>query len=317
MNDIKDIIITGATGFIGNHMANYFIKKGYNVIAIVRPDSNKKDLLNRYSSFSNFKYIEENLFKIETLKNKISKADLFFNFAWNGVNRNGIDNEKIQNDNIELSLKSLEFANDIGCNVFVNAGSRQEYGNINGTVNEETICNPITEYGKAKLKFANIAKDFSSKNNIKVIHSRIFSAYGIYDHPWSLINTLISNLHDNIDMELGLCQHYWNFMYINDVVEAINKCCESINNMDLKFDIVNIASKESLILKEYIYIIYKLLNSKSNLLFGTFKEAKGSTVSIYADVSKLNSIYNFKENYTFEDGIKKIISYKYSGILDD
>lgn len=78
-------------------------------------------------------------------------------------------------------------------------------------------------------------------------------------------------------------------MYIDDLIRAIYICCENILDFNIRHDIINIASSESLQLKEYIYIIYQLLNSKSRLLFGSFKEAKGSVVSTCPDVSKLKN----------------------------
>lgn len=307
----KTVIITGGSGFIGNYMISYLLSKNYDVIAIVRPNSQKKYLFEKYKQYSNFLYIEEYLEKIENIKNKVKNVDIFIHFAWDGVNREEIDSEYIQKNNVELSLICLKFAYDIGCKLFISSGSRSEYGDINGFVNENTEVNPISEYGKAKLKFCNEAKYFSDKNDIKILHIRIFSVYGINDHPWSLINSLIENLYKNTDMKLGLCEHYWNFMYIDDLIRAIYICCENILDFNIRHDIINIAQSESLQLKEYIYIIYQLLNSKSRLLFGSFKEAKGSVVSTCPDVSKLKNIYKFNEEISFEEGIKKIVLYKY------
>ena len=56
-----------------------------------------------------------------------------FHFAWGGVNREEIDNSSSQKGNIENSIFCLQAARDLGCRVFIDAGSRAEYGPVSYT----------------------------------------------------------------------------------------------------------------------------------------------------------------------------------------
>ena len=59
---------------------------------------------------------------------QIGHADAFLHFAWRGVNRQEIDSPEVQKLNIDGSLRCIEAAKLLGCQVFMDAGSRVEYG---------------------------------------------------------------------------------------------------------------------------------------------------------------------------------------------
>lgn len=296
------IFVTGGSGFLGFNLVRKLVELNHEVIILARQEN---------AVFENLKG------KVSIIKSSVellddincSNFDICIHFAWGGVNRQGISDSDIQKHNLINTLKVLTFAYKHGCTTFLDAGSRQEYAPSIYALTENSICNPISEYGKWKLESYYQAKEFCQSYGIQYLHFRIFSVYGHGDHPWSLISSAIHNLSNNIDMELGLCQHRWSFLYIRDFVDAI------ISTIDSRFtlsehEIFNLGSSDVRCLSDFINEIGHIVDTTSHLLYGAFKQNSESVFSVIPDVDKIQSIIGWREKYVFSEGIRDIINLK-------
>lgn len=306
---MENIVITGATGFLGRHLAQWFLEQGDRVYALVRPGSAKLQYLPEHRNLIPvYGTMEEAADCVE----EIGHANAWFHFAWGGVNREEIDSPEVQAGNIRGSLACVEAAHRLGCRVFMDAGSRVEYGVIEdgrGVMTEEMECSPVNEYGKAKLEFFRQAVPVCEKYGMNFCHLRFFSVYGYGDHPWSIISTLVRELPRGGRVSLSACRHEWNFMYIDDAVEAVGRLYEQVKDKPCKNGVaVNIASRDTRVLKSFVEEVFELAGKRGTLEFGTFVQAKEGALSIRPDVSRMEAMTGgFKERYTFSRGITEMI----------
>lgn len=306
---MENIVITGATGFLGSHLAQWFLEQGDRVYALVRPGSAKLQYLPEHRNLIPvYGTMEEAADCVE----EIGHADAWFHFAWGGVNREEIDSPEVQAGNIRGSLACVEAAHRLGCRVFMDAGSRVEYGVIEdgrGVMTEEMECSPVNEYGKAKLEFFRQAVPVCERYGMNFCHLRFFSVYGYGDHPWSIISTLVRELPRGGRVSLSACRHEWNFMYIDDAVEAVGRLYEQVKDKPCKKGAaVNIASRDTRVLKSFVEEVFELAGKRGTLEFGTFVQAKEGALSIRPDVSRMEAMTGgFKERYTFSRGITEMI----------
>lgn len=306
---MENIVITGATGFLGSHLAQWFLEQGDRVYALVRPGSAKLQYLPEHRNLIPvYGTMEEAADCVE----EIGHADAWFHFAWGGVNREEIDSPEVQAGNIRGSLACVEAAHRLGCRVFMDAGSRVEYGVIEdgrGVMTEEMECSPVNEYGKAKLEFFRQAVPVCERYGMNFCHLRFFSVYGYGDHPWSIISTLVRELPRGGRVSLSACRHEWNFMYIDDAVEAVGRLYEQVKGKPCKKGAaVNIASRDTRVLKSFVEEVFELAGKRGTLEFGTFVQAKEGALSIRPDVSRMEAMTGgFKERYTFGRGITEMI----------
>ena len=306
---MENIVITGATGFLGSHLAQWFLEQGDRVYALVRPGSAKLQYLPEHRNLiSVYGTMEEAADCVE----EIGHADAWFHFAWGGVNREEIDSPEVQAGNIRGSLACVEAAHRLGCRVFMDAGSRVEYGVIEdgrGVMTEEMECSPVNEYGKAKLEFFRQAVPVCERYGMNFCHLRFFSVYGYGDHPWSIISTLVRELPRGGRVSLSACRHEWNFMYIDDAVEAVGRLYEQMKDKPCKKGAaVNIASRDTRVLKSFVEEVFELAGKRGTLEFGTFVQAKEGALSIRPDVSRMEAMTGgFRESYTFGRGITEMI----------
>lgn len=296
-------IITGATSFIGVELAHYALSMGDKVIAVCRKGSAGIPKLGEHP---NLQIVFSELSEYANLRNQINKADVFINLAWEGTGHSGRDVTDIQKDNIAHSVEAIKVAADIGCSLFVEAGSQAEYGTVLEKISETTPCNPFSEYGKAKLAVKEQGSKVANALGMKYLHLRIFSLYGEEDHPWTLVMSSLKKMVNNEPIDLSPCTQNWNFLYVKDAVKQIYLLCQyALRNPNYKSEVFNIASKDTRVLKYFVMEMYCLSQSKSELNFGAITPA--NVVSLDPDTSKTEAATGFISDYVFKDIINNII----------
>ncbi len=298
------VFITGGTGFLGYNTILDLLQNGHDVIALVRQDNS---ILSTVQN-PRLQLIKGSLDgEVHYDTNEI--IDACVHFAWGGVNRNGVNDGEIQKQNVKNTLNLISFLINHNCKLLIDAGSRQEYAPTSDPITEDTICKPVSEYGKWKLEaFHSACNILHSK--MKYVHLRIFSTYGVGDHPWSLLNTSIDKMMKNEPLELGLCRHFWSFLFIDDFTNLICSILKKINKIN-GIEIFNVGSGFVQPLRYFVNTIKQVVNSESELNYGKFIENIESKSSLIPDISKANKVFGWNEKYTFEQGIKIIIKNKH------
>ena len=299
---MKRIIVTGVTGFVGRYFAMEMLNTGYEVFGVARdPGRVARDL----ADHPNYRTIPGSLETISKEDFGDEPFDAFFHFAWGGVNRDEIDSDTVHKVNYENSVKCLEYALAMGCTCFLDAGSRMEYGYVDGVMREDLEAHPDKAYGVWKEKFYQYAyAQMEERKNFDYIHIRIFSVIGVGDHPWSITETACRKFIKNEPMSFGPCTQLWNFMAIEDAVKAIRLLYENKDRFeDADNRIVNIANYDTRVLRGFIEEIYQITHSRSELLFS---EGDSGT-STYADVQKLTALTGWKSEIPYYREIEKII----------
>ena len=298
---MNTIVMTGATSFLGRNILRGLLDKGYIVYALVRKDSPSIQFLH---TSSNLKLIYGSLENLDEICNYVERAKWFIHFAWDGSGYNGRADKTIQQKNIEYSMHALEIAQKIGCEKFVFSGSQAEYGIVHDETYEDMKCSPVSEYGKAKLRFSEMAEDFCIHKKIKFIHLRIFSVYGIGDREGTLVDSCIKKFNIGEQMILGSCLQEWNYLYIIDFVHMILKILES----ESANGIYNIASKDTRIMREFVNEIYELSNKSGTYKFTETTENPEGSPSLHPNTDRIMKLIDGYEMTSFATGINEIMS---------
>lgn len=312
------VIVTGATSFIGSHAVQTLINQGFEVCALIRPNSAgkknleqmiiKKELLEIIEcELSGLKELAVNAEKLSKIGQKwshdLGRADYWLHLGWDG---SGSDNRKladIQSMNAVYALDALETAAAVNCKRFLFCGSQAEYGVRNTTMRETDELHPLSEYGKAKAKVGREAVMRAEALGITYIHTRVFSVYGPGDHPWSLVESCMRTFKEGGIMELGACTQLWNYLYIDDAVNAIVKLLTG----DAPAGVYNVAGEDTRPLREYIETMRALCGGRGTCQYGKRPPNAEGVTSLEPDITKLKEITGFHQMISFEEGIKKML----------
>ena len=298
---MKKVLITGATSFIGIHLIKKLLNK-YKIIAIVRPNSPKIELLPECTDLIKVKLNMNEYYKIPELI--YDDIDIFIHFAWDGTRGNKRNDGLLQEKNYNYSVMALESAIKLNSKVFMSAGSQAEYGpwNKEYKLSEDEVAKPNTEYGKNKLKFYNKAIKVCEENNIRFIEPRFFSLYGPGDFEGTMVISMLKKMLSGEDCNLTEGIQKWDFLYIEDAISGLERLMESKSGKG----IYNFGYGESHQLKDYIKKMHELTKSKSKLNFGVISYPSTGIVNINPCVDKLKNI-GWTPKFNFEKGIQEII----------
>ena len=299
---MKSAIITGGTSFIGAGLVDRLLRDGVECYAIVRPESKNFSALPAESS--RLHLIRGNASIPEEWKKQVPACDAFFHFAWHGVGAVGRADPDIQKRNVEMALDCLRASAEVGCKRFVFAGSQAEYGICDDMITEQTPCNPVIEYGKGKLEVLRRAKELSRKLGVEYAHLRIFSVYGPGDHAWTLVSKCLDVFSESGEVELSPCTQKWNFLYLEDAAEAIERfgdCPLSGND-----PVYNVAGEETRPLKEYVEMMREACGGGSPR-YGKLENAAEAPHGIWPDIHRMLEVTGWRMRTDFAAGIRKTL----------
>lgn len=297
-----NVVITGATSFIGIHLIKAYLKNNCNVTAIVRPNSKN---LGRLPQSPLLIVIEEDMSEIKSITNKTQndKFDIFYHLAWEGARVPYRDDAVLQDKNYNCSINAMYVAKQLGCKTFIGTGSQAEYGKCSGKIDENYDTHPTTEYGKAKLRAYQSLSKMAKEYNMRFIWTRIFSVYGTYDYSGTLVMSVLDKMSRNQDIPLTPCIQSWDFIHVEDVATAMyllgsTLCMEGI---------YNIASGKVRQLKEFVIAMKEISHSKSELQFGAISYNSEGVIGFEPVIDKLKQNLDWSCQVKFDQGIKKIL----------
>ena len=301
---MKTILLTGATGFLGSHIAETLLKQGFKVIALKRAGSN----LNRCNDFKNqIEWIEcDHLNEIES-QIIHSKPEILIHAAWNGVKATDRDNWAEQEKNISFLASLLEIVKRTNISKIIALGSQAEYGNFDSVVDENYNLNPNTAYGVAKVKVLGLLKTFAEQNKIEWYWLRLFSIFGPGEDEGWLFPTAICHLIEQKEMLLTACEQKYDYLFTQDFASGILKVVECENNCS---GIYNFSSNNSQKLKEILIALEKILSpDKKILLFGELPYRPNQVMHMQGNSNRFYETFKFQPTYSIYDGLNETIDY--------
>lgn len=297
-----NVIVTGATSFIGQAALQVLKDRGCHVYAVVRPDSPGAQILSQDRQVT---VIRRDLEQIQGLgMNELTHgpAQAWLHLGWAGPGSDNRKDSKVQGRNVDFALNALKTAAAFGCGRFLFSGSQAEYGITQEMMREDMECRPVSEYGRNKLKVCQQAGRAAGELGITYIHARIFSVYGPGDHPWSLIETGLDTFLQDGDLALGGCTQMWNYMYITDAARALVHLLLGNTGSG----VYNVAGEDTRPLKEYIEQMHRLCGGKGRCIYGVRPPNAEGVVSLRPDLSRLKAS-GFSCQVNFEQGIRQML----------
>jgi len=295
----KKILITGATGFIGYHLAKYCLKLNWSVTSI----STKKPIKTR--KLKNVEYLICDLYDKNKLNKKLS---LDFDYV---VNLAGY----VDHSNRDRIIKS----HYIGCKnlstillktkikKFIQVGSCIEYGKIRSPQleNKNNKQRTFSAYGEAKLKSTKFLLNLSEKFNFPVTIIRLYLVYGPYQDINRVIPITILNSLKNKKFNCSLGTQLRDFTYIDDVIIGIIKILKSNKSSG---EIFNIGTGKPVQIKQVIKKICKIIG-KGKPIFGKINFRSDEIARLYPNINKIQKVINWKPKIKLNNGLSKTINY--------
>ncbi len=218
MNNRGRLFITGASGFIGSHVVMEALRRGWEVAALVRRGD---DVWRLAGSLDRIRILYGDLDELKGFAGELTgwRPDVCIHLAWNvepGSYLESLDNIKCLNNTIELEKTMF----DMGCSIFVAAGTCVEYGASLVPISEEALAVPQTVYAAAKLSACILGEQIAKKYGKVFSWGRIFFVYGPREDRRRMVPGLICSLTEGKVFQASAGDQIRDYLHVADVAAA-------------------------------------------------------------------------------------------------
>ena len=296
------VLITGATGFIGSHVARLLLKEGSDIYAVTRENSNLwriKDIV------SNLNLLPCDLLAFDQLNNYLEKIrpELCIHLAWYAVPGKYLtapDNITLLNGSLSLASRLAE----LGCEQFIGIGTCFEYDTTLGYLSENSITQPRSLYAASKLALQLVLEQLANSTGMQVAWLRLFYQYGAFEDEQRLVPSVICALLRNQTVKLTPGEQIRDFLHIEDVVAAIWAVAQSQVS-----GVVNVGSGKPIAVKDIANMIGTLLDRRELIALGAIPYYSSDPMFICANNQKLRDKTTWIPQYTLEQGLCETIDW--------
>ncbi|AKB82180.1 UDP-glucose 4-epimerase [Methanosarcina barkeri 3] len=312
MSKESKAIVTGGAGFIGSHLIEKLLSKGYEVICLDNFDpyystQTKKRNVELYLKNDNFTLVKGDIRDIVLLKDLFCGVDYIFHQAAQAGVRTSVDNPmKPHEVNATGTLNLLKTALDFDIKKFIFASSSSVYGQISYLpFDEQHPTFPVSPYGVSKLMAEHYCRVFSELYGLKTISLRYFTVYGPRMRPDLAISIFTKAALQNSSITIfGDGSKTRDFTYVDDIVDA------NMIAMHKGKGEYNIGGGHSISIMDLADTIISVTGSTSDIVF---KECiKGDAEHTLANNEKAKRELDWKPMVTINDGIRKYVDWMIS-----
>ena len=286
------ILLTGATGFLGSHLAKAFVENGHQVIALKRSGS-RLDRLRDLQKEIQY-YDLENLDLQRPFKENPAIGAVIHCATCYG--RRGESGLEIFKANTEFPLRLLSNALRFNVDTFANT---------------DTILSPaLNAYSLSKSQFADWGRMLCHGNSTRFLNIRLEHMYGPGDDPSKFTTWIVRQCLQGVpEILLTPGDQKRDFVYVQDVISAYCKLLAHCADLERGFVQFEVGSGASVAMRYFIETVHKLTESTSRLEFGALPYREHEEMDACADISALGSV-GWMPSVMLEEGLTNLIDYE-------
>lgn len=293
---MKNVIVTGASGFIGTTLVNELLRREYKIVAIDRRFTD--DFLNN----PNITCIDATNKSVFDLKKEIpvEEYDCFFHLAWAATSGPGRADYNVQLDNVKMACDYVKLCSEIGCKRVVYASSINEMETYEYLQSDDIEPAGGYIYGTGKLAAHLMGETVAKLNGVEFIPVIITNIYGVGERSARMIYTSLVKLINGERASFTAGYQTYDFIYITDAINSIVEVAEK----GKAFNRYYIGSGEPKPLREFLLEMRDIVAPGAELGLGDF-EFKGIDISYdQFKLKKVEEDTEYKNQVPFAQGIK-------------
>jgi dolichol-phosphate mannosyltransferase len=297
------VLITGASGFVGNNLARYLLAQGHAVHLLLRSGHAHW----RLSDIANDVTVHEvDLRDVESVKRAVSgiRPEWIFHLAAHGAYSFQTDADQILATNIAGTANLLHACLDTGFEVFVNTGSSSEYGFKDHAPREHEGLEPNSYYAVGKASATLLCGYLARSRKVRIPTLRLYSVFGPYEDPARLMPVLILKGLENTLPPLVNPEVARDFVYVDDVIQAYLLAATVPDQEPAA--IYNVGTGVQTTLRRVVEVASETLRISSEPEWASMPDRIWDTDTWVSDNRLIREQLGWKPAYTFEQGFHRM-----------
>lgn len=282
-----NILLTGATGYLGSHLLKKLVKTGHEVTVLKRSFSNTFRIDNELPVCQTYDLDRVDVSEIFTKH----QFDLIVHCATN-YGRKETDPLQTVEANLLLPLRLLELGRKFGVRAFINTDTILDKG--------------VNTYSLSKSQFKDWLKEYSS--SLVCCNVALEHFYGAGDDKTKFVSSIIDAFlckKPALELTPGLQKR--DFIFIEDVVDAILAIIDACLELALGFHPFEIGTGNPLTIRHFVELVKELSgNTITNLLFGALPYRANEVMSCETEIGAISRL-GWTARHTLIQGLKETI----------
>ena len=309
---MKKVLVTGADGFIGSHLTEMLVAKGYYVKALAQ-----------YNSFNNWGWLEHVNYKndIEIVSGDIrdphycktisKDVEIIFHLAaLIAIPFSYMAPHSYVETNIKGTLNICQAAKENEISKLIHTSTSEVYGTAQYVpIDEKHPLQPQSPYSATKIAADAIVMSFYNSFDLPVSIARPFNTYGPRQSARAIIPTIITQIAAGTkEIKLGDLSPTRDFNYVEDCCRGLIMLAESEKTTG---EIVNIGSNSEISIADMFKLIKELMSSNVTFINDEQRERpkKSEVYRLWCDNKKINKLVGYKPQVSIQEGLKKTIDW--------
>lgn len=308
---MNKILITGADGFIGSHLTEMLLEKGYPVRA-----------LSCYNSFNNYGWLEGmDHPALEIVSGDVrdphfcrsitKDIDTVFHLAaLIAIPYSYVAPDSYIDTNVKGTLNICQASLESGAKRVLITSTSEVYGTAQYVpIDEKHPMQPQSPYSASKIGADAIAMSFHNAFRLPVTIVRPFNTYGPRQSARAVIPTIITQIAAGMkQIKLGDVTPTRDFNYVKDTCTGflqIADCCEAIG------ETINIGSNYEISVGDTLKLIREIMDSDVEFVTDDqrLRPEKSEVFRLWCDNSKIRKLTGFEPAYSIKKGLKETIEW--------
>ncbi len=308
----KNILVTGADGFIGSHLVEILVSKGANVYALAQYNSfNKWGWLEKLDCIDRVHVITGDIRDPFLCKKITQNIELIFNLAsLIAIPYSYLAPNSYVDTNIKGTLNICQAARENGGIRVIQTSTSEVYGTAQYVpIDEKHPLQAQSPYSASKIAADAIAISFFHSYDLPVTIARPFNTYGPRQSARAIIPSIIMQILNEIKyIKLGDLTPTRDFSYVTDTCAGLIAIAES--NITIG-ETINIGSNFEISITHLFKLIKELMNADIEIKVdkSLIRPKKSEVHRLWCDNSKVQDLTNFKVKIPLKEGLEKTIDW--------
>jgi len=309
----KKIFITGATGFIGSHLCEMSVKKGYKVVGFDRYNSsNDLGCLKNSKYKDNIDLILGDIRDYDSVCKSMKGCDKVFHLAaLIGIPYSYVSPLAYLKTNVEGTYNILEAAKNLKLKNIIVTSTSEVYGSAKYLpIDEEHPLNAQSPYAASKISADQLTLSYYKSFNLPVKIIRPFNTFGPRQSSRAVIPRIIIQCLNkkNKKLILGSLKPTRDFNFVEDTCEAY---FDILKNKELIGKTINVGSNTNISIENIAKKIMHLTGRKLNFIENKqiIRPKLSEVDNLQCDNKKIKNLTNWKPRIKLDNGLKKTIKW--------
>lgn len=301
------ILITGADGFIGSHLTESLLEKGFSVKALVQYNSfNHWGWLDDISPNPKLEIVCGDIRDSNFCKTITKDVDVIFHLAaLIAIPYSYIAPESYLDTNIKGTLNICQSAKENGNIRIIHTSTSEVYGTAKYVpIDEKHPKQPQSPYSATKIGADAIAMSFYYAFGLPVTVARPFNTYGPRQSARAIIPTIISQIASGVhEIAIGDLSPTRDFNFVMDTCEGFIKIAESDNTIGKE---LNICSNTEISMQSTLDLIKEIMQSDIEFKNDNdrFRPSNSEVFRLWGDNTLISALTGFKSKHSLREGLE-------------